>query len=97
MYQWIMRRKGFQVSDIGYFLYVDGLHVDYDGMIDLTDTAKAVMYFSTSILSYTGSDGWVDGALVAIKQLLLSDTMPNHSEECEFGVFLNQVSLINPN
>ena len=96
MYQWIMRRKGFEVSDIGYFLYVDGLHANYGGMIDLTDTKKAVMHFSTSILPYAGSDNWVEDALMAIKQLLLSDTTPNHNEECEFGVFLNRVSLINP-
>ncbi|MEC8950320.1 MAG: hypothetical protein VYC30_04985, partial [Pseudomonadota bacterium] len=27
MYQWIMRRKGFEVSDTGYFVYVDGQHI----------------------------------------------------------------------
>ena len=49
MYQWVMRRKGFEVSDIGYFLYVDGLHVGYDGMLNIEDTTKAVMHFDTSI------------------------------------------------
>ena len=34
MYQWILRRKGFSVSDTGYFLYVDGQHVNESGMID---------------------------------------------------------------
>ena len=26
MYQWVARQKGYQVSDIGYFVYVDGQH-----------------------------------------------------------------------
>ena len=30
MYQWIARRKGFTVSDTGYFVYVDGQHVGID-------------------------------------------------------------------
>jgi hypothetical protein len=83
MHQWIMRSKGLQVSDISYFLYVH-----CGGMINLTDSAKALMHFCTSLPPYTGSDCWIEGALVAINQILLSDTMPNHSEECEFRVLL---------
>ena len=32
MYQWILRRKGFQVNDVGYFVYVDGQHYGIDGL-----------------------------------------------------------------
>ena len=73
MYQWVMRRKGFKVSNIGYFLlYVDGLHVGYDGMLNIEDTTKAVMHFDTSIIEYEGSDHWVEQALFDIKALLHS-------------------------
>jgi len=91
MYQWIMRRKGFEVSEIGYFLYVDGLHIGYNGMIDSKDTTKALMHFDTSILEYRGSDHWVEQALLDIKQLLTSDKQPGHGDECEHGRFIDQV------
>ena len=38
MYQWILRRKGYDVSDTGYFLYVDGQHTHEQGMIDSKNT-----------------------------------------------------------
>ena len=94
MYQWVMRRKGFEVSDIGYFLYVDGLHVGYDGMINIEDTTKAIMHFDTSILEYEGSDHWVEKALIDIKQLLISEEQPAHDDECEYGKFINQIDNI---
>ena len=62
MYQWILRAKGYQVSDIGYFVYVDGQHKDIEGMIN-EDTAKATMIFNTSLLEYTGDDSWVEKPL----------------------------------
>jgi hypothetical protein len=94
MYQWVMRRKGFEVSNIGYFLYVDGLHLGYDGMLNIENTTKAVMHFDTSILEYEGSDQWVEQALFNIKELLQSDKQPEHSEECEHGIFLEQVAAL---
>jgi hypothetical protein len=52
MYQWILARKGFEVSKIGYFLYVDGQHNGIDGMIDKNDPATAWMKFNTAIIPY---------------------------------------------
>ena len=94
MYQWVMRRKGFEVSDIGYFLYVDGLHVGYDGMINIEDTTKAIMHFDTSILEYEGSDHWLEKALIDIKQLLITKEQPAHDDECEYGKFIDQIDHI---
>ena len=93
MYVWIMRRKGFAVSDVGYFIYVDGLHVGYDGMID-EDTSLATMKFATSILPYTVKTLWVEKALVEIKELLCQEACPEHSQECEEGFFIDQVAAI---
>ena len=95
MYQWIMRRKGFQVSDIGYFVYVDGQHVGIDGMID-DDPSYATMKFKTSVLEYVGDSSWVEGALQNIKVLLSTSAPPQHAEGCEYGHFLQQVGTIQP-
>ena len=67
MYQWIMRRKGFEVSNTGYFLYVDGLHNGIDGMIDQKNPATAWMKFNTAIIPYEGDDSWIEKALREIR------------------------------
>ena len=91
MYQWIMRRKGFDVSDRGFFMYVDGQHRELDGMIDEVQTTKAYMEFSTSIIPYDGDDSWVEPTLIEIKDLLETRECPSHSNRCEHGIFLNEV------
>ena len=94
IYQWIMRRKGFSVSDIGYFLYVDGQHLNVDGMIDLENPSKAYMSFNTSLLEYQGSEHWIEKTLRDIKGVLTSSFSPSHSEDCEQGRFLQEVSSV---
>ena len=94
IYQWIMRRKGFSVSNTGYFLYVDGQHLNVDGMIDLTNPSKAYMPFNTSLLAYQGSEQWIEKILGEIKTVLTSGVSPEHSEDCEHGRFLEEVSSV---
>lgn len=91
MYQWILRRKGFSVSDTGYFLYVDGQHVNESGMIDLENPSQAWMRFNTAIIPYIGDDSWVEGVLVNAKESLAKEACPKHSEGCEHGIFIDQV------
>lgn len=91
MYQWILRRKGFSVSDTGYFLYVDGQHVKESGMIDVDDPNQAWMKFNTAIIPYTGDDSWVEEALTAAKSNLEKDACPEHAAGCEFGRFIDQI------
>jgi len=91
MYQWILRRKGFSVSNTGYFLYVDGQHVNESGMIDPEDSSKAWMRFNTAIIPFVGDDSWVEDALVRAKQSLVKESCPNHSVVCEYGIFIDQV------
>lgn len=90
MYQWVMRGMGYQVSDIGYFVYVDGQHWGIDGMLD-ENPSTATMRFSATLLTYQGNDGWVESALREIKILLQENACPPHSEGCEEEVFLKGV------
>ena len=91
MYQWILRRKGFSVSDTGYFLYVDGQHVNEFGMIDLENPNQAWMRFNTAVIPFVGDDSWVEEALVSAAQCLTKKCCPMHSEGCEHGMFIDQV------
>ena len=94
MYQWIMRCKGYGVSDIGYFVYVDGQHAGLDGMID-EDPSQATMHFKTSILEYEGDASWVEEALASIKVLLKETACPPHTEGCEYGGFIGKIAALN--
>ena len=91
MYTWILRRKGFDVSDTAYFVYVDGLHVGFDGMID-DDTSLATMKFERTLLSYVTDISWIEPTLFKIKNLLTDSKCPQHSWDCEHGIYLKQVT-----
>ena len=91
MYQWILRRKGFSVSNTGYFLYADGQHVQESGMIDPKDPRQAWMRFNTAIIPFVGDDSWIEEALVRAKQSLTKEYCPSHSAGCEYGIFIDQV------
>ena len=92
MYQWILKRKGYMVSNIGYFVYVDGQHVNESGMIDDDNPQFAWMKFNTAIIKYDGNDRWVEKVLFKAKATLLKDTCPKHSNDCEYYKFLKGVN-----
>jgi len=75
VYQWLVRRKRLAVSNTGYFVYCNGQDVEaFNGRIE----------FVVKLLPYTGSDGWIEEVLGAIKGCLLSDDIPNKLPDCEF-------------
>jgi len=68
IYQWLFRRNGFPVSPTGYFVYVNG-KADakaFDGKLE----------FDVELISYTGSDAWVEPALSDLKKMLATDEIP---------------------
>lgn len=85
LYVWVMRRMGFEIDDIGYFLYVDGDRFTESNFIQ---GDIALMEFKISLIPYTVDISWVEKTLHQIKLLLDSSTRPQHSDECQFGNFL---------
>jgi len=79
MYQWVLRAKGYEVDDTGYFVYVDGQHKDIEGMLD-EDSEKATMIFNTSLIVYEGDDSWVEQALIDAKSCILNSECPEHAQ-----------------
>lgn len=100
MYVWVMRRRGFDVSDTGYFVYVDAQHKDINGMLnDQSDPHKAWMLFDASIIAYEADTSWVDGKLLEIKNFLLNQARcPAHTpvdgswQGCDTGRWLHAVN-----
>lgn len=68
IYQWLFRMNGFKVSRTGYFVYVNG-RADkeaFDGKLE----------FDVALISYTGDDSWVHDSLLALKETLMSESIP---------------------
>ena len=101
MYVWIMRTKGFDVSDTGYFVYVDGQHKDIAGMLtDDSDPLKAQMSFDASIIPYVADTSWVEPTLIEIRDFLDSQCgCPEHTPKgenfsgCDVGRYLNEANV----
>ncbi|MBI3251493.1 MAG: PD-(D/E)XK nuclease family protein [Candidatus Andersenbacteria bacterium] len=81
VYQWLLRKNGLPVSNTGYFVYCTG-KIDakaFDKRID----------FDVHLIAYEGSDDWVEGTLVKIKECLESDEIPQFSEDCDHCAYWN--------
>lgn len=76
IYQWLLRQKGFNVSDTGYFVYVNGKadKEAFDGKLE----------FDITLIASTGSDEWVEKEITKIKQCLDDDRIPPYTKSCDF-------------
>ena len=89
LYIWIMRQKGFDVDDTGYFLYCDG---DRFTKTPFLRSEKAVMDFKITLIPYECQTQWIEPVLSKISELLRGKTCPEHSETCEYGNFINHLN-----
>jgi CRISPR/Cas system-associated exonuclease Cas4 (RecB family) len=76
IYQWLVRKNEFKVSNIGYFVYVNGKRdrSAFDGKLE----------FDVAVFPYKGSTDWIEKKLLEIKQVLDSDTIPGAGDDCEY-------------
>jgi hypothetical protein len=83
IYQWIYRQSGFKVSDTAYFVFANATkdRAKFDGKLT----------FDLSILSYKGSDAWVEQTLLDMKKCLDGDKMPNPAKDCEYCAYRKAV------
>ncbi len=79
VYQWLLRKNGFKVSDTGYFVYVNGRK-------DL-DTFDGKLEFNMKIIDYTGSDSWIEPILLKIRECLDSTEIPTATDSCEYCAY----------
>lgn len=101
MYQWILREKtkddltDYKVSNIGYFVYVNGDQHFEEGMLRDSEN-KADMSFDVQLLTYVGNDSWVEKEILNLKKCLEQKTCPEHAQSghgpkgtdpCEYHTF----------
>ena len=92
LYIWIMRQKGFDVDDIGYFLYCDG---DRFTETPFLNSKIATMEFKLTLITYRCDLSWIEPTLREISELLRSGKCPRHSDYCEYGNFIRNIFKVN--
>ena len=89
LYIWVMRKMGFNVDDIGYFLYCDGNRFSEQPFLA---EKNANMEFKITLIPYESDLGWIEPTLRNIYKNLRLENRPPHTQYCEYGKFLNQSS-----
>lgn len=86
IYQWLLRKNGFKVSNTGYFVYANGKRdrESFDGKLE----------FDVTIIPYTGSDAWVDGTLQKAKACLMSENIPEAAKNCDYCNYIESVKSV---
>lgn len=85
VYQWLLRQNGFEVSNTGYFVYVNGKKDN--------KAFDAKLEFDVNLIPYTGSDAWMEQTLLSLKQCLLG-SMPGYGDECEFCIYRKNMAAL---
>lgn len=84
IYQWLFRKNGFIVSQMGYFVYCNG------------DTEKenfqGNLEFKITLLPYEGDDSWIERTLLDIWNCLDGYFLPNLSDTCSYCQYWQAVT-----
>lgn len=75
-YQWLLRMKGFVVSNIGYFVYCNG-RTDKNAF-------DAKLEFDIKIIPYEGNDSWVEGTISDAHKCLMNNNIPEAGDGCDY-------------
>lgn len=76
VYQWLFRKNGFNVSEVGYFVYCNG---DTD-----KEAFDAKLEFNVKIIPYKGNADWIENVILDMHKCLMSDEVPVPGEDCDF-------------
>jgi CRISPR/Cas system-associated exonuclease Cas4 (RecB family) len=89
VYQWLLRQNGFKVSDMGYFVYANG--------ISTSDGFNNKVEFKTKVIPYKGNADWVEPTIFEIKKCLEGE-MPLEigkavmGGDCEHCTYVKQLA-----
>ena len=86
IYQWLFRQNGFNVSKKAYFLYCNG---------DLTaERFDGALRFDIKIISYDGTDGWVEQAITGAHSCLAGSEIPPAGADCDFCLYRRSIAEV---
>jgi len=83
IYQWLLRRNGYEVSDTGYFVYCNGKadRESFDGKLE----------FDVTLISYKGDSSWVEKTILDIHKCLNDGKIPEAGSDCDYCGYINSV------
>ena len=76
IYQWLLRKNGFDVSDTGYFVYANGKKDK--------EAFDSKLEFDVEIMPYKGNDSWVERAIKEAHECMMSDKIPEQHPACNY-------------
>jgi hypothetical protein len=79
VYQWLLRKNKFTVSDTGYFVYCNGKRdaAAFDKKLE----------FEVQVIGYTGNADWIEPTLTKIKRALISAELPESGANCDYCAY----------
>ncbi len=86
MYQWLLRRMEFRVSDTAYFVYCNG-NTDKKAF-------DAKLEFDITLIPYKGDDCWVEKIITEARKCLMGDSIPAANKDCDFCQYRHAVEDI---
>ncbi len=86
VYQWLLRRIGFTVSDTGYFVYVNA---DTN-----RDAFNRRLEFTEEIIPYVGNDTWIEPAIIAAHTCLNAKIIPKASLSCKHCKYIERLRSV---
>ena len=88
IYQWLLRKNGFKVSDTGYFVYCNGKtdKKAFDGKLE----------FDINIIPYKGNAKWIEPVIKDAHKCLKSNKIPKTRKECDYCSYREAVESVLP-
>jgi len=80
VYQWLFRKNGFEVSDTGYFVYVNA-------KTDVDDFSEKLEFDMDIIPYHDGDTSWIEETVFKIKETLDDNNFPVYSRGCDHCLY----------
>ena len=76
IYQWLLRKNGFKVSNVAYFVYCNG-RTDKEAFDQKIE-------FRIKLIPYEGDSDWIDNVLEKIHNCLIGENIPEMNPDCDY-------------
>jgi hypothetical protein len=83
IYQWLLRRNGYSVSNTGYFLYCNGQ--------TNREMFNERLEFDITLIPYEGDDSWIEETIKKIHLCLICNQIPDANDDCDFCAYRSAV------
>ena len=85
IYQWLFRKNGFDVQDLSYFVYCNGIQ---EGLLFNNE-----LKFKIKVIPYKGNDFWIDQTVKMMYEVLNSVEIPESDSNCEYCRYIKKANL----